>query len=148
MYVSLIPAALAAQLQAFDASPIWEIIKGIALFASTSMLAWCATMLRQVLTRQTRVDHFLFGVDGDNGLRSMVKDIREDVDAVLERNLRIDAVVDEQERHQYKGPDRRAGARRLRDVVHDAQDERFHQTHEHQKPEQSTHKRRSEDRDP
>lgn len=114
-----------------DANETWEITKGLLLAASTGLLGWCAMMLRQVLIQQTKVNHFLFGVEGDNGLRAIVKQLREDMDVVLERNLRIDSVVEAEERRQYHGPDRRAGARRLRDVVHDAQDERFHQTHEH-----------------
>jgi hypothetical protein len=118
-------AALAVVSSAIDVAPLWEIAKGVMLFSCTALLTWCAATLRQVLRTLIDHQHILIGVDGTNGLRSKVRGLEDEVDAIKERNLKIDAVT-ESERRQHPGPDRRVGARRLRDVAHEALDEHAH----------------------
>lgn len=114
-----------------DLSPLWEIAKGVMLTACTALLTWIAKTLQQVLRTLIDHGHILVGVDGNNGLKSDVKLLTRRVDAIEDRNIAIDAVT-EVERHQHGGPDRRIGPRRMRDVVHEAIDERAHRlTDEH-----------------
>lgn len=105
-----------------ELAPLWEIAKGIMLFACTALLTWCAKTLREVLRQLIDHQHILVGVDGTNGLRSQVRSLQEDVEAIQQRNTRIDAVT-EAEQRLHPGPDRRHGARRMRDVTHEALDE-------------------------
>lgn len=105
-----------------DLAPLWEIAKGIMLFACTALLTWCAKTLREVLRQLIDHQHILVGVSGTNGLRSEVNQNTADIDAIKERNWKIDAVT-EAENRLHPGPDRRHGARRMRDVAHDALDE-------------------------
>lgn len=79
--------------------------------------------LREVKTDIRDLKRDVHGVDGTNGIKSDVKLLVKRVDAIEDRNIAIDAVV-EAERQQWPHRDRRAGARRLRDVIHEAHDER------------------------
>lgn len=127
---SLLQLALASA-QSIDAAPLWEVTKGVMLTASTALLTWIATTLRKVEREQVNQRHILVGVDGDNGIRSQVRLHEERLGAIEDRNLALDAVADA-ERHNHPGPDRRIGARRTRDVVHEALDERLRRiTDEH-----------------
>lgn len=116
-------AALAAIEQALEQSPSWELAKGIALFVSTSGISYGVVLLRKIVASQQRHETILIGVDGKNGLRSKVDLLITRVDALEDRAIALDAVA-EAERHLHPGPDRRIGARRMRDVTHEALDER------------------------
>lgn len=78
--------------------------------------------LREVKTDLRDLKRDVHGTDGTNGIKSDVKLLVKRVDAIEDRNIEIDAVT-EYERQQWPHADRRAGARRLRDVAHEARDE-------------------------
>jgi hypothetical protein len=114
-----------------DFAPIWEVAKGVMLTGITAGVGWIATTLRTIAREQIDQKHILVGVDGKNGLKSDVRLLVRRVDAIEDRNIAIDA-VNEAERQQHPSGERRIGARRLRDVVHEAQDLRAKQvTDEH-----------------
>lgn len=96
--------------------PLWEVFKGILLFATTAMMTWSATTLRQVLKSQQKHDIMLVGIDGENGLRQAVRHHEERLDAIEQRNQRIDTIVAEQERERWPHPERRHHTRRAVDL--------------------------------
>lgn len=89
------------------------------------------TVLRAVLVDLRDLKRDVHGIDGKNGIKSDVKLLVQRVDAIEDRNIAIDAVV-EAERQAWPHPDRRQGARRLQDVIREAQEERMRRlTDEH-----------------
>lgn len=107
---------------------MWEVTKGVMMFVITGLLTMVAkradALVKQLADqakRQVNLEHIVVGVDGANGLRSRVSQLEETVEDIHTRNERIDAVA-EYERQQYQGEDRRAGPRRIRDVVHEVED--------------------------
>ncbi len=77
---------------------------------------WQTKTLRYVERDLTKMQHLIVGFDGNNGLRSDVKDIGRRVAGIEKRNLEIDAIA-AIERQQYPGPERRRDPRRLRDTL-------------------------------
>lgn len=105
------------------ASPTWELVKGIMLFVCTSLLGYGVALLRKLVKLGERHEVILIGIDGRNGVVSKVDLLVRRVDAIEDRNIAIDAIV-EAERQQWPYPDRRAGPRRMKDVVREVQEER------------------------
>ena len=97
----------------------WEAIKSLLLVFIAGGVTWmCKTLLvMRENFHDLKVE--VVGVDGKNGLKSKVADLLTRVKAIDQRHERLDA-IDEYERQQHPGPDRRQGARRLRDIVREA----------------------------
>lgn len=121
--IALILAVVAFAPDALPTVPPWwwEVAKGVGGTAGLTGMGWLITTLRRVEKRQVTHEHLLFGVSGDNGLRSEVQESALRISAIEERNTRIDAVT-EYERQHYQGEERRVGSRRVRDVVRDVEE--------------------------
>ncbi len=70
----------------------------------------------RVTDRLGRIDYILCGPDGENGLRSDVRNISHRVAGIENRNREIDAIA-AIERAQFSGPEKRKDTRRLRDTL-------------------------------
>jgi hypothetical protein len=97
------------------------------IIAVGGFIATRATQVLKVL-RELQIDihdlkRDIHGDDGKNGIKGDVRLLVRRVDAIEDRNIAIDAVV-EAEREQWPYPDRRHGQRRLHDVIREAQEER------------------------
>lgn len=101
----------------------WEVAKGVGGTAILAGVGWLITGTRRIEKRQVTHEHLLFGVSGDNGLRSEVQASALRIAAIEERNTRIDAVTEYEKQH-YQGEERRMGSRRVRDVVRDVEEEK------------------------
>lgn len=97
----------------------WEVIRSLLLVFITGGVTWAVKILLGLRDSFHDLTIEVRGVDGKNGLKSKVKVLEGKVNAIDERHTRLDA-VEEYERQQYHGEDRRKETRRLRDIVRDA----------------------------
>lgn len=96
----------------------WEAIKSLLLVFIAGGVGW---MCKQILTMREGFHDLaneVWGRDKKNGLRSKVAEIIRQVQSINERHAKLDAIED-YERQQYDGPNRRKESRRLRDIVRD-----------------------------
>jgi hypothetical protein len=83
-----------------DLAPLWDVAKNVLITLTFAGVAWIARTLRDMEKRQVNLEHIVVGVDGTNGLRSIVKNNERRVDAMETRNTVSDAVA-ASERQQY-----------------------------------------------
>jgi hypothetical protein len=101
-----------------DLAPLWDLAKNVFITLTFAGVAWIARTLRDMEKRQVNLEHIVIGVDGTNGLRSIVKKNELRIDNMDDRNIAADAVA-AAERQQYEGEDKRHTARRLKDILND-----------------------------
>lgn len=86
----------------------WLVAPGVSLWVLRAILG-----LRDDV-RDVKRD--VSGVDGTNGLKSTVRSMGARLEELEDRQLAIDA-IEEHEREQYTGPEKRHRARRFRDLI-------------------------------
>jgi hypothetical protein len=105
-------------LQSSEVTQSWEVAKGVMATLSTAGILWACKTLFKVRDDVRDLKYDVSGKDGDNGIKSLVKNLDKRVEVLEDHKIMLDAVEDA-ERAQYQGDERRHGARRLRDIIRD-----------------------------
>lgn len=105
-------------LQSPEIAQTWEVAKSVMLTLTTLGVAWIARTVFVTRDDVRDLKYDVRGVDGTNGIKSIVKHLDERVGVLEDHKIMLDA-VEEAERQQYQGDERRHGARRLRDIIRD-----------------------------
>jgi hypothetical protein len=99
-------------------------IRTVLMTCITGLVAFTARMLWCLRDDMRDVKRDLHGVDGNNGIKSDVRLLVQRVD-VLDDWMKANEAVAKYEQEHYHGPDRRAGPRRIGEVVDEGHRERF-----------------------
>lgn len=97
-----------------DLTPLWDAAKAIGGTVFVTASLWTARTVFVIRDDVREMKQELFGRDGTNGMRSVVRKSAERLDLIDARHIAMDAVA-EAERDLYEGDDKRHRPRRLAD---------------------------------